>query len=358
MIRRRRLERRVWRPRQGVLVLIALISAPFVPRIAHADPAIVLELSAPASCPDRDAIVSAVEKLVQQAPEEPLRASARLEQQLGGYRLELTLGDGQRVVEGTSCVELSQTLAVILALAVDPKAKTDASVAFPNASGGSAETAVRDTGPILVEPSGERPRSVSSPTFARPSELDGLAPVAPEAVPNVSAASAPPRFGASLLALGDTSMLPAPALGATLIVRARVRLFVAELAGSILAPRWAQAPAARTRKGGDVWWFGGHAGGCWYPSSSVALGACLAVEAGQLIGEGDGVETARTARAFWLAAVPGAALVLPLSARFDLDARLGLAIPAFRPEFGLDGLGEFYEPGVVSGRAALGIAFE
>jgi hypothetical protein len=93
------------------------------------------------------------------------------------------------------------------------------------------------------------------------------------------------------------------------------------------------------------------------PEVALPIGGCLGAELGDLIGKGDGVDHSQTAFALWLAATATAVLRAELRPALALEARLGLAVPALRPEFGLEGYGWFFRPDWVSLRASLGFSW-
>lgn len=338
--------------RRAAFLLVAVLSKP----AAGSDGAgIELDLTAPPECPTRDAILGAIQRLVKSAPREPLRVRARIERQPTDWSLELALADGERHLRGTTCVELAQTLVAIVSLAVDPGAEATG-VAFPNDSDGPASAGNEGTAspptsanaPDAVPQPQPRPAPALARADRQPAERDELAP---------SGSKTPPRWGASLLLFGATGTLPSPSIGLSILGRHRTGAFAAELAASGLLPRWAQAPDAPSTVGGDIGWFALQAMASWYPFSGVELGGYIGAEGGELVGRGAGVELPATAFSPWLAALAGAVARAPLGEPLSFEARLGLAIPIWRPDFGLDDYGAFFTPAQVSGRAGLGVAW-
>lgn len=337
----------------GVTIWLALLHS----AAARAERKLILELTAPAECASRDALLRAVDQLAQRPPARPVIASARIERRGSTWVLHLQIGEGRREVVGATCPELSQTLAVILALAVDPGARTGEVAGIDLRSPAPAATA--SAGSVAAGRAAASVTPQATPTsnvaVANPARRDlGVSSAAPSAPRRASAS-----FGVSALMLGETGMLPSPSIGPSLVLRYSVAAWTLELGASGLLRRWAPLPEADSNKGGDISWLGAHLAGCWQrlarSSSSVSL--CLGFEAGELRGEGAGVDERRTARSPWLAPLLNTVGRASLSSELAFEARLGLALPLHRPQFGLDGYEPFHRPGALSARALLGLAW-
>ncbi len=87
-----------------------------------ASPWVELQLDAPPQCPRREAIESAVARLVPRPPAVPLHVTARFAPDGERWVLYLAFESGQRVVAGDTCMAVAQTLVIMLALAIDPTA--------------------------------------------------------------------------------------------------------------------------------------------------------------------------------------------------------------------------------------------
>ena len=310
---------------------------------------VALSWEAPAECPSRESVVATVRRLVRAMPEKPLPAQVRVTRAGNRWTAAIETPNGRRTLDAESCSVLAETVSVIIAIAVDPDAINQ----------------VGDS-PAFDEQSRDAP---ASPDAQRP---DATGRAARREAPTVSAAptadalgedpfkGASERWttGLSLRALFELGILPGPAFGGTLAVRAERGIWGLELGASALLPQEGEHNDD-SRIGGTLWWFAGHALGCVSPRSAVSAvswDACLGVELGQLSGTGFGVDVPRTGRAVWFGPLTTAGARFPLGSSFSFEGRLGLALPLPRPPaFGLDGFGEVHRPEAVSGRAELGI---
>ena len=312
-------------------------------------PAFDLQLVAPPECPNATHVTAAVKALVHDHPAEPLVVRATIERHASGYTLEATLGEGQRQLQGETCDAVTQALIAITALAIDPSVRLSAA-AFPDldpahvdhslddadaASPGPPTTAT--TAAILPRPPSVRPRADAAEVRERAS-TDEL-----------------PRFGASLLGLGEWGALPAPSYGASGYLRVSFRAWSAEAGGAWLRPRWVQVPDALGRKGGYVSWLSLQGNGCRSFGSSAA--ACGGFEVGQMKGDGEGVAHEDSGRTLWLAAAVSALGRLPLGDGFALEARATAAFPLYRPAFSIEPYDSLHRPNWLSGRVSLGLGF-
>jgi hypothetical protein len=327
-----------------------------LPRTSYAQSHVDLQLDAPSGCPSQAAILSAVNRLVQSSPKVTLNAKARLAPEGDHWTLELAFDQGQRRVVGDTCVAVAEALVVILALAVDPNAQlnvatfrelelsTDGSPANSNAQVPTTAPAVANSTNLP----GPNPRAHRDPgggwTTSDPEDSA------------TNQQKYPTRFGLSVMMLTDSGTLPSLSLGPSMIGRYGSHRYWGEVSVNWLLPRWARS-TQDLNKGGNISWFSGQFAGCWVPRVSLPLGGCLGAELGDLIGKGDGIATRRTAFALWLAATANVVLRAELRRDFGFEARLGLAVPALRPEFGLQGYGAFFQPDWVSLRANLGISW-
>lgn len=289
---------------------------------------------------------------MQNASQAPLKARAKLSGERDNWTLDIALGQGQRRVTGDSCVSVAEALVVILALAVNPTAKLNVAT-FPELENQAHETpgdANAQSSAALPRVDENAPSRVHYPRAApKSAEFES-----DDSVPNQQ--EGPARFGLSLLTLADTGTLPSWSLGPSLFARYGKRSYWGELSLDWLMPRWAPLTQG-SAKGGNVSWFAGQFAACWMTQARLRLGGCLGAEMGDLVGKGDGVAYSKTALALWLAAAVNAVARVELRRDFAFEARLGLAVPALRPEFGLEGYGGFFRPDMVSLRAALGFSW-
>ncbi len=328
-----------------------------LPKQARAQSAIELQLEAPSGCPGRAAILSAVGRLVQKPPREPLNARARFARQGEDWVVELAFDQGQRRVTGDTCVAVAEALVVILALAVDPSAKLNVA-----------------TFTEFEHPKDEPPNNAAALGTQPPLTLQGAIAPAPVVYPTGSPGAAAPathrddsvpnqpegpaRLGLSVSMLAEKGALPSGSLGPSLFFRYGKRRAWGELSILWLLPRWASVdPTINPNKGGNISLLAGQMAGCFAPLSAPVLGGCLGAELGDLIGKGAGVDHPQTAYALWPAVTANAVLRTEIRSALGLEARLGLAVPALRPEFGLAGYRGFFSPNWGSLRASLGFSW-
>lgn len=104
---------------------------------AHAD-TLLLEWTAPAECPSGGAVEARVRALVQSVPSQPFTARIHIEQVSNRWVAILDAQQGERRLEGTTCLEVADTISLVLALALDP---TAASRADTNQNGANQHSA-------------------------------------------------------------------------------------------------------------------------------------------------------------------------------------------------------------------------
>ena len=166
----------------------------------------------------------------------------------------------------------------------------------------------------------------------------------------------PNRFGLSLLMLTEFGSLPAVAWGSSLVARYGSSVTWVELSGSGLYPRFAPT-VADPNKGGSIGWFAGQLAACQAPGETWPVAGCLGVELGELFGHGVGMTNQDRGQALWTAVTAGAAFRGQLRHDWGLELRLGAAVPATHPDFGVAGYGPIWHPAVVSARFLVGLSW-
>ncbi|MBX3125301.1 MAG: hypothetical protein KF718_01220 [Polyangiaceae bacterium] len=287
-------------------------------------------VTAPAGCPDSDAFARAVAgrtSLAQHShasePDLLLELTVRADGARTRGALRMTFRDGQvstREVVAANCESVTDALAFVAALAIDPNAVSEPS-------------RVDETPEVEPEPDARAP--VAGVDLPRPggpsSEDDGV-------TPGDARASTSTWWLSVWLAgeIGSSSSAPRP-----LIARragARAGLGSPDALGADLelgvVRRVGDASADDAGRATLVLW-GGHARACVRVptgASSVARG-CGGLEAGALVGTGWNVARPRQERVDWWAASLGVGLemqlVLPLFALADA----GVLVPLRRDEF-------------------------
>ena len=316
-----------------------------------ASPWVELQLDAPLGCPNRAAIEAAVNRLVQRAPQAPLRVSARFAPDGNRWVLFAVFENGQRVIPGDSCLAVAEALVVILALAIDPTA-SQRSTDFSDLQRRSAPNAPAPNGttPVAAPPAGPAP----SAKRATDQRWDMPTPDLHDSVPQRQKQQT--RLGMSFLMLAETGALPTSSYGPALFARYGTPSYWGEFSVSGLLPRFKGTTRDRT-KGGYIGWFAGQLAGCAAPVQALPLAGCLGAELGEMVGRGENTGHNTWAYALWYAASASAVFRTELHRDLGLELRLGAAVPFAHPPFGLQGYGTVFAPEWVSLRAMVGFSW-
>jgi len=322
-----------------------------------------VQWSAPAGCPDREALLAAVERHLGRtlAPAE-LAVDARVARVGPRLRLRLRLVAGDRgelrELSADTCPPLLAATALLIAHAVEATGR--ALTVPPEVTEDAAPTtlppeldaalAQPDERTALAQPDERTPLAQPDERapLARPDELD--APLAPP--------PARPRGpGLGLRAHGGPELGALPGvtggggLGLALLLR-RLRL---ELHGLALAPR--TTTRARTELRAAL--FVGSAHACArLGRGALELPLCGGLELGGVRAAARGPTTAAATVGPWLGVVLGAGVAWHLRRRLTLAAALQLVGGAVRPRFVLQGPGDaiiLFRPAAMSGRLLLGL---
>jgi hypothetical protein len=283
-----------------------------------------LTWTAPEGCPGADEVKAQIAHLTRTSNRDGgqrLEAAARVEEGATGvWRVALetrvrNVSDSRELV-GDSCDAVAGSVAVVLALRLD----------------------------ALDEP---RPEATPAPAPPAP-----RAPAAPP--PPRAPAERPRRFSMGLALSADTSALPAPTIGATLLAAFRPGRTYLGLSGTYWMPR-------NVAFGGDgdgtFRFFTGSVVGCQRIldlGESVYTGPCLALEGGAMSAESFGVRVPGRTTELWLAARGGARLAVELGRTVTLAVVIEAAVPFRRPSFVVEGVGVVHRPAPVSARASVG----
>ena len=114
------------------MVAVSIVLAVLSPALRPVDPAeaVALHYEAPPSCPERDVVRAMVNDTLAALPETENRhvVSAQIvveDEVPASFRLDLAIDDGTttltKTLRGPTCSELTQTAAVLVAIAVDPR---------------------------------------------------------------------------------------------------------------------------------------------------------------------------------------------------------------------------------------------
>jgi hypothetical protein len=301
---------------------------------------------APSDCPSGPSVTRAVERLITKAPARTLEASSTLHRDGERWSAEIKTPRGERRLEGESCRAVSEAVAMVLALAIDPEATPNDAAFASFDEPERAESPAPPAAPVRALPAA----AANAPT--KPAEDR----TAVSARPQRENQGVSPRFLAGAFGLVELGMLPQATFGATLGLGAAFERWSAELGPMVLVPRSGSLDSDESR-GGEMGYIGGYAAGCFTPFRSRRLDLCGAFEAGRLAGTGFGVTHELTGEALWLAPELFGAGRLPLAGPLQAEARIGAAIALHRPEFVLDDLGPVHRSALVSFRGELGFSF-
>jgi hypothetical protein len=299
-----------------------------------------LSWTAPDGCPTEATVRAAVDAMVgtprSQGRGSDVSAAGVVTGDPGRFMLESRVEIGglaeAKTVTAESCATLADAYAVIVAFAVDPSAGARLPPPLP---------------PRLDnEPSAVRPADRASKGNAHPTSL----PISPRA----SGARGSPsvRIGPSIAT--EMGLLPGPAygLGGRVSVDAGPRW---ELAATV----WPERSSATATPPTSVFPYAGALVGLFTVEPSACAGfwrdaaaVCVGAEVGRMHATGTGLPTTRTGVSWWLAPTLSLAARVPLGGRegpVDLQVRLGIGVPVFRPSFVLDQVGpggsvEVYRP--------------
>jgi hypothetical protein len=338
---------------RAALVLAAVIAWS---RVAAAEPESVrIDYAAPAGCPDPAAFVRSLRERTthfrQAAQDEQARQFfVRVTGAASSYsgRLEILSPDGStsvRSVDGTICEEVSEALALMTALAIDPDALTSG----PNAD---SKTPVEPT----AEPAAksELPRSPAS-----------VVVVAARVLPKAQPASPPWRWSAGVLGHMTFHVSPTLGYGGDLFVDAEApassALGPAARLGLFLNECNVQLPSG---VGARFQWAAMSVEGC---PVRLGLGAlrgslhpCLAFRLGVLAGEGRSMSQPKQTVSAWSDVGPLLRLRLAVTTELILEAQAALMLPLHRPTFEILDMGSLataYAVPRLGGLAAAGVAY-
>ena len=322
--------------------LMATLLVPWSARAA--DSTLTLAWTAPPTCPDREQVLARAARLLGREPGRSLERALTVQASVerlpdDSWQLQLTLGDHSpaRVVTASSCEELGDAAALLIALSIDPN--LDPSGAAPAA------------GPV-VAPEPEPAKALRVP----PAPAPAVPPATPAPTNGATAANRASvplelRFSAALALW--TGRLPGLAPGAMVrasVVRKRLSLS-ADL--GFFPPQ--HAGITGSEAGGELWLASaGSKLGYAFTSDSATLVPQLGLELQWVRGAGSGVEHPSSAQALLVSVEAGGRAGLVLSRHWNAFAEGAVSVLAWRPGFVLDRIGDLYRPDRVGLRFGLG----
>ncbi len=390
------------------LVLVLVLNA----RAARAEGPL-LSWDAPSGCPERVALLEAIRARLDAnawqntAPE--LVADVRVRAVPGGFALTLETASrqgpsGKRYIEAASCGELIDAAALIVALAIDPRAaerapqiEREAASPFALPLGDQAPATAPQTVPVAgapepvptpgtraptelapAEPEPAKPAPIklepAKPAAAKPAPVEPAPKPAPRARGQELAAedliepapsgaraptSAPARtqrfFFVRPLLLLDLGTLQRLAVGPALQLGVRFSPITLELGAGLLPE---QTLTAAGRDVGDLYWLGASAGACYgrLLGERIELAPCARLEYGRLHASSRETSAGPTSGAApWLAASLGVRASYQLSAAIAVVADLAFGLPLLAAAFSIEGVGEVHRTPHAVGRLNAGI---
>jgi hypothetical protein len=328
-----------WRHTIAPAIVVAAC-LPAAPLCAQPPSPVTVTWAAPEDCPDQASVTADVADLLARLPQRAgrgrrVQADGVVATTEEGFELKLRIesdGDvGRRRVAGSSCESLADAAALIIAIAYDPAA---------------AEAATTDPpAPALPPPPEPPPAPVPVPEPIPP----------PQSTPAVADESDYlVLVGAS--GLGGFGVMPGTAAGFGLRLGFAIDRWSAVLAADLWLDQ--QSTVGTGPAGASLAFQSAAVSGCgafWGPLPALHVEACGRVAIGRMRGEGFGVDAPGSASATWLAMGPGVGLRWQLDEWLHARLETGPQFAVVRPTWRLANVGLLDDPGVVSGRVALGL---
>lgn len=298
-------------------------------------PTLALRWSAPEGCPSTEEVRAAIDRLSAGTKTEPLlNIQGEVTHDPGGpYRLTLVMTDAlgnvrERRVEGQSCSEVADAVAVIVSLSADPLGDLDS--------------------PASTPPAPPPPSRASSPASTSSSEGFAVYPAAPAAP-----SKRPVRVGLSAVTGFDLATLPAlaPGVGAA----AALDLFrnIVELRGMAWFPQTARLRGSNTTTS-DIGLYEGSLRYCRAIGDDLfEVIPCAGLEAGAMVASrpaGGGSVVGG-----WMAPALSITGALVPNPHFAISLETEALLPVMRPKFVVTGGAQIFQPAVFSGRALAAI---
>lgn len=288
-----------------------------------------LTWSAPDACPRARDVTARMARLLSRStgPHPELVAEADVSNDGAAFALEMRIWQADRPayrrLRATSCRELSDAAALLLALLVDPALQVETEAA-----------------PVSRPPRAPRAQQRRAPS---------------EPVPRRSEPG--PVWGASGRAVLDWAALPGPAPGLSAAASTELHRLRLELGGVWLplARHVVRDAAGEAEKGGKFSLVAASTRLCHALFVSPRLSACAVGELGAIRAWGFGTIEDRRRSVVWAAAGPGLTGALPLATSAALTAGADLLFALNRPRFELDNVGLVHRPAVAGFRLTAGV---
>lgn len=348
--------------------------------VAPADPGLELRWEAPPGCPSAAEVRARVVRLVGEEAARTARLTAQgaVRAEAGKWRLDLVLsgetGGGQRSLTAGRCEELAEAGALVIAIAVDPRAALGGEGVVPTPPDGGGELGdglAPDgaAGGVPAPPDGAAGGGVVDGT-GMPGQIDGIAPgpvgdAEPDGSNQVSGEIGPKghvtrarevlRVGLRFAGgVGFARILPRTGAAVSVTVSVAGRGWRAEVGGLYAPP----VPGGDAEIGGLFQLGAAWLRGCpAWSRGRFEVPVCLGLQVGAIRGRGRGslLESKQTAHALWLAGTLGAALAWRPHARIGLWLQADAVVALTRPTFVTAGGRPVHESARVGGQALVGL---
>jgi hypothetical protein len=304
---------------------------------------IALTWNAPPVCPTGDDVLAAAAKMIRVRPAASIvHASAVVRRRAeSSWSAELSAAGGSRHLEGASCDDLANTIAFILALAVDPNA-----------------VPLDETPP---PPSGERMEDshVETKSAAPPEQVLSPGHISETTGPSAPLSSSAPRvaLAAGIGVAARTGTLPSYGVGPSLLGSVRIQRTEVELLGDVMPSQTATLSLPLSFLGARISAYDAGLGVAQLARfGRFEVGPRLGLSLSALHATGFGTPTATEKWVFWIDASLGARAGYALGDRWSIVASIDAELPLARPELVIEGAGSVHRPSPFAFATALGLA--
>jgi hypothetical protein len=264
-------------------------------------------------------------------------------------------------VAARSCDDVVAALALIAALSIDPRSGSAAPAMVPAAAQGATTSPPRDLPPIATPAAAApEPAALAVPVPAAPSEPTGAAQPAEPPRDRLPLSISPPKAKTALAHVSAVVGLDSVYAGIPVFARLGAQMRADWSRGFALGLGVAASEATldRTNGGARLQWMTANVEACAFRlplSAAVSVVPCIPLEGGLLSVTGTGAPNTVTQQRPWFTVGGLARLELALSARFLVEARVGLAAPLVRDTFYFLPNTDVFRPPAVVGTGGLGV---
>lgn len=351
----------VWPVIEGPALAIVAMVLCLAPGGARAEQLgdIALDVEAPAACPaDGDDVrAEAVRLLPADGVYEPIAVRLVVTEREEDYRVELTArGPGreaERVLAVGTCDKLVPTLALLLALTIDPTA-----VAMEEQTPQPPQASIAEEAPAPPRPVGSGLSAGAVPPDKPAPEPAPIAAPMPASRTTEQLHRSPVRVSFGLSGRAHAGAFPTVALGPVVTVGVDFSRFSTTVSGQwLLAPQSTIPDPAGAAIDGSLrvgelaacYLAFGHGAWSWAP--------CALVSAGEYVAASSGIERPRTDRTAWLAGALSVGVAFAVARSLSLEGSLGVEVPFTRPELTLRDVGTVHRVPATTIHVTVGARF-